>query len=318
MAGYNNIVGTPEVTDVLIPREESREIIQELPQQSVVLANAKRVTMGSKTVRQPVLDALPTASFVNGETGLKQTAKFTFKDAMLVTEEIATIIPIPDSVVDDASVDLWGIARPLAAEAIGATFDEAALFGTNKPATWGEAVVPGAIAAGNVIQAGTNADLAADVAALGRLVTRAGGSVKSFVSEPGLNWELVGLRDAGGRPIYNSALAAGQPSTLFGLGLNEVTTGIWNSEAATLAAVDWQKVVVGVRQDITYDIFREGVITEPDGTGGQRIVYNLMQQDMKALRVVFRVAYTVARPVSRQTGSAVFPAGVLTPAAAGV
>ena len=91
---------------------------------------------------------------------------------------------------------------------------------------------------------------------------------------------------------------------------------MWVDNAAKLAAVDWQKIVIGVRQDITYDVFREGVITESDGDGGQRIVYNLMQQDMKALRVVFRVAYAAAQPVSRVSGKPMFPAGVITPATA--
>ena len=56
-------------------------------------------------------------------------------------------------------------------------------------------------------------------------------------------------------------------------------------------------------------------LAEDDGAGGQKIVYNLMQQDMKALRVVFRFAYATARPKSRLSGAEVFPAGVVTPAA---
>ena len=310
-----NITGSAEVTDALIPTKESNEILQDAVQQSVVLSNARQTRMGTKTERQPVLDALPTAKFVDGETGLKSVSNFSFKDSKLIVEELAVVLPIPDSVVDDANVDLWSIARPLAAEAIGAALDGAVLFGTGKPSTWGDALVPGAITAGNVVQAGTGPDFAADVASLAKTTVQGGGQVKGFVSEPGLRWELVGLRNNQGSPVYGPSMAQGQPDTLYGLPLNEVTTGAWNPDAAKLAAVDWNKVVIGIRQDITYDVFREGVITEDDGTGGQRIVYNLMQQDMKALRVVFRVAYATARPISRLSGKSVFPAGVITPAA---
>ena len=118
-----NITGTTEVTDALIPVKESNEIIQDAVQQSVVLSNARKARMGTKTERQPVLDALPTAKFVDGETGLKHVSQFTFKNSKLIAEEVAVILPMPDSVVDDASVDLWSIARPLAAEAVGAAVD---------------------------------------------------------------------------------------------------------------------------------------------------------------------------------------------------
>ena len=311
-----NITGSAEITDALIPEKHATEIIQDVTKSSVVLSNARKTRMGTKTERQPVLDALPTAKFVDGETGLKSVSRFSFKDAKLIVEELAVILPIPDSVVDDAAVDLWSVARPLAAEAIGAALDGAVLFGTDKPTTWGAALVPGAIAAGNVVKAGTGMDLGVDVARLGQLTAKGGGQVKGFVSEPGLRWELAGLRSAQGAPIYGPAIAEGQPDTLYGLPLNPVETGVWVDDAAKLAAVDWQKVVIGVRQDITYDVFREGVITEADGSGGQKIVYNLMQQDMKALRVVFRVAYATAQPVARVSGKPMFPAGVLTPATA--
>ena len=310
------ITGTAEITDQIIPEERSTEIVQDAIQQSVVLNRARRTTMGKRSKSMPVLDALPSAKFVNGETGLKSTSKFSFKNAKLHPEELAVILPIPDSVVDDADIDLWGVARPLAAEAIGAAVDAAILWGVDKPASWGDALIPGAIKAGNVVQHGTNPDLGADVAALGKLTVKGGGAINGFVSEPGLNWEMVGLRGANGQPIYNpGSLAASQPSSLYGYPLNEVTTGAWDEDAAKLAAVDWTKVVLGVRQDITYDIFREGVITEDDGDGNQRIVYNLMQQDMKALRVVFRVAYATAQPIARISKKHVFPAGVITPAA---
>ena len=107
--------------------------------------------------------------------------------------------------MDDSNVDLWSIARPLAAEAIGAALDGAVLFGTDKPSTWGDALIPGAITAGNVVQAGTGPDFGADVAALAKTTVQGGGQVKGFVSEPGLRWELVGLRNAQGNATQGAS-----------------------------------------------------------------------------------------------------------------
>ena len=52
----------------LIPEETAREILQGAVAESAVLRMARRLpNMGSKTLAMNVLDALPTAYFVNGE-----------------------------------------------------------------------------------------------------------------------------------------------------------------------------------------------------------------------------------------------------------
>jgi hypothetical protein len=72
--------------------------------------------------------------------------------------------------------------------------------------------------------------------------------------------------------------------------------------------------VVGVRADINYEIFREGVIQ--DNTGA--IIYNLLQQDMSAMRVTARFAFQVSNPINwRQPVEAQrYPFGVLRSPAA--
>lgn len=309
---YDDIIGTAAVTDAMVPEQTTKEIIQEAPGKSVVLERGRKVPLSKRKAKQPVLATLPEAYWVDGETGLKQTTKAAWENVTITAEELAVIVPIPDALIDDSDIPLWDEIKPLLVEAIGQKVDQAALFGTDKPDSWPTALVPGAIAAGNTLAVGTHNDFGADVAALAEKVSIAGVAVNGFASRPGLQWKLVGLRDANGQPIYTPSLAAGAPSGLYGYPLNEVTNGAWNAEAAELIAADWNKVVVGVRQDITFDLFREGVIT--DATG--KVVFNLMQQDSKALRVVFRVGFQIAQPLARVSGQQAFPAGVLTPAAA--
>lgn len=307
---YDNIVGTASVTDAMVPDQTTKEILKEAPGKSVILGRARKVPLSRKKAKQPVLSTLPEAYWVDGETGLKQTTKAAWENLTITAEELAVIVPIPDALIDDSDVPLWDEIKPLLVEAIGQKVDQAALFGTDKPESWPVGLVPGAIAAGNTLAVGTHADFGADVAALAEKVSIGGTAVNGFASRPGLQWKLVGLRDANGQPIYTPALAAGAPSGLYGYQLDEVTNGGWNAEAAELLAADWNKVVVGVRQDITFDLFREGVITDASG----KVILNLMQQDAKALRVVFRVGFQIAEPVARVTGKKSFPAGVLTPA----
>jgi len=309
MAGYAEQIGR---ADTLVPEPIVNEIIKELPQSSVLLNRARQVRMSSKTAKQPVLSALPDAYWVNGDTGLKQTTKAEWDNLTIVAEELAALIVVPDAVIDDSSIPIWSEVRPLLVEAIGRKVDEAGLFGVDTPTSWPTAVIPGAIAAGNTIEAGTGADLAADVAGLGKLLAQDGFSANGFASKPGMQWELVGLRNANGTPVYTPSLAAGAPSTLYGYQLNEVTNGAWDSEQAELLAADFSKFVVGVRQDITFSLSDSAVITDADG----KVVVNAYQQDSKILRVVFRVGFQVANPLTRVNGDAAtrYPAAVLTPA----
>lgn len=310
MAGYNEMITRGGAGAPPVPAPVANEIIKELPKASVMLERARKVRLSSKTLKQPVLSALPDAYWVNGDTGLKQTTKAEWDNQTITAEELAAIVVIPDALFDDSNIPLWDEVRPLLVEAIGRKVDEAALFGVDKPGTWPTAVIPGAVAAGNSVAEGTGVDLAQDVAGLGKLLAEDGFAANGFASKPGLNWQLVGLRNENGTPIYTPSLAAGTPSTLYGYPLNEVLNGAWDMDEATLLAADWSKFVIGVRQDITFQIFDTGVISDGDG----KVIVNLMQQDAKALRVVFRVGFQVANPLTRvNPGSTRYPAAVLTP-----
>lgn len=304
---YNSLISRDASNDPLVPVPVSNQIIQELPAQSVMMQRALQRRLSSKTQRQPVLDVLPTAYFVSGDTGLKQTTSQDWKNVELVVEELAVIVPIPEAYLDDSQIPIWDEVRPRIVEAFGTAIDAACLFGTSKPSTWGNPIYQSAVAAGNVVTAGT--DLALNVAQLGELLAKDGFPVSGFASRPGMNWKLVGLRSTDGHPIYQPDLQGKPGGTLYGYPLNEVSNGAWNATEAELIAGDWSKAIIGLRQDITFKMFTEGVITD----GSNAVVMNLMQQDAVALRAVMRLAYATANPVTALNASAStrYPFGVL-------
>ncbi len=294
MTTYTDALARDASNDPLVPTPVSAEIIQEMPASSAVLSLARRVPMSAKTSRQPVLSVLPTAYFVNGDTGLKQTSKQEWENVTLVAEELAVIIPIPEAYLDDAQVPIWDEVRPRVAEAFGNKLDAACLFGLDKPTTWGEDVLTSATNAGNVVIEGTGVDIAVDIANLARTIALDGFTANGFAAEPGFSWRLVGMRTEQGIPIY-APPAGGQPSGLYGRPFPEIDNGSWESEMATVIAGDWRKAILGVRQDMTFRVFSEGVISGDDGS----IILNLMQQDSVALRVVARFGWALANPVTR-------------------
>ena len=64
---------------------------------------------------------------------------------------------------------------------------------------------------------------------------------------------------------------------------------------------DWSQLVIGVREDINFDISTDGVLANPAGD----IQVSAFQDDQTLIRVVFRAGCVVAKPLQADgTGQA--------------
>jgi hypothetical protein len=61
-----------------------------------------------------------------------------------------------------------------------------------------------------------------------------------------------------------------------------------------MLAGDFKKAIIGIRQDINFKMFTEGVISDDTG----KVILNLMQQDAVAMRMTMRLAYATVNPVT--------------------
>lgn len=300
--------------NALIPEDVSREIIQGVPQFSAVMSLAtKAPNMPRNQRRVPVLSTLPTAYFVNGDIGLKQTTEQAWGNKFFDAEELAVIIPIPEAVLDDADYDIWGEIKPRIMEAMGLAFDQAVLFGTNAPASWPKDLLQAATDAGNVVTFGTGADLYDDL--LGEdgvisLVEQDGYMATGHVASMTMRGKYRGLRDLEGRPLFKTTMQNTTQYELDGAPIYFPLNGSMDATKALQFSGDFKQVVYAMRQDITYKILDQAVIQ--DNTGA--IVYNLAQQDMVALRAVMRLAWQVPNPINRlNPGATRFPIAALKP-----
>lgn len=280
---------------VLLPEQYSSEIVKAVPKASVLMTRGRHVTMSSKVRTQPVMNLFPSAYWVDGDTGIKQTTKEAWKGLSMTAEELAVIIPVPEAVIADANIDVFSEIVPAAVESFGVKIDQAGIFGVDKPASWSQSLYSGAVAAGNTVTKGTGTDLADDIAAMGEKMAEEGYTINGFASEPGLQWKLRRLRTTDGDPIYQTNLSQTGESGIYGLPLNEVDNGAWDSTKAIMLGADWSNVIVGVRQDITMKWLDQAVISDANGA----VVLNLAQQDCVALRLVMRVGFCVANPINR-------------------
>lgn len=308
---FNNIINRTSVAGIL-PEPIMRDIVRGVRKSSAFLSLAKKLpNMTSGTAQQPVLSMLPTADFINGDTGLKQTTELAWTKKQLVAGEIACIVPVPEAVLADVNYDIWSEARGPIVEAFGRVID-IATFSTrnpNAPAAWPDPIIPAAIAATNTVVAGTGQDIAEDISNLFGILEEAEWDVNGLAAQKSLKTRMRNLRATTGEPLY-VPLTGTSPATVYGVPVSFVGKGVWNPTTALAVAADWSNIVYSIRQDMTFKIFDTGVISDDTGA----IIYNLMQQDMVAMRVVMRMAWQVADPIDidRPIGSS-YPAAVLTP-----
>jgi len=300
---YNNILSRTNVQS-LIPEVVSNQLLGGLTNESAALSMFQKVQMGSNQTRLPVLSALPTAYFVNGDTGLKQTTEVAWANKFLNVEELAAIVPIAEAVFDDAGFDVWQSVTPLLIDAIARVLDAAVFFGTNKPASWAGAIVSDATTAGNVVNrsVGTartdKAGLAGYLSDALALVEGDGFNANGVVANTIYRGMLRNTRDANG-----NLLAEVSPTGIYGLPVSYPMRGLWPAPATGAAEAvvgDFDQAILGVRQDFTFKVITEGVIQDNTGV----IQFNLPQQDMIALRVVFRCAFQTANTLNYDNSNA--------------
>lgn len=296
----NNIISR-EQAEALIREQVVPEIFQKAPAQSTFMGLARKLpNMTSKQTRIRVLDVLPVAYWVNGDTGYKQTTEQAWDNVYLTAAELAVIVPIPEAVLDDAEFDIMGEVTPRVIEAIGKRVDEAVIFDKNRPAEWDAGIIVRARQAGNNVS--DSNDLYAAILGENGVFSKVeedGYAVNGVIASRGMRAKLRGLRDDNGQPIYNTTMQGATSYALDGAPMYFPANGSFDKTRAQLIAGDFSQAVYAIRQDITVKILDQGVIQDPsDGS----IIYNLAQQDMIALRVVFRMGWALPNPATAFDG----------------
>ena len=282
----------------LIPETRAREIIQGTITRSAVLSQGRKLpNLSSKTHKMPVLDMLPIAYFVNGDTGNKKTTNMKWDKKIITAEEIAVIVPIPEAVLDDSEYDIWAEVRPRVEEAFGKVIDEAVLFGVNAPDSWRDDIVTTATSATSVVTLGSSDSLYDKIMGEGGVIAKveeSGFFVTGHMADISMRAKLRGLKDSTGNPIFKSDMQESTRYSLDGSAMTFPNNGSFDKSKALMISGDFSQLVYAIRQDITFKLFTEGVVQNTDGS----IAYNLMQQDMVALRAVMRLGWEIPNPIN--------------------
>lgn len=289
-----------ERAEALIREQITPAIMQDVPKQSAFMSMARRLpNMTSNQTRMRVLDVLPLAYFVNGDTGYKQTSDMGWDNVFMTAAELAVIVPIPEAVLNDAEFDIMGEVTPRVTEAMHKKVDSAVLFGIDRPAEWDADIITRARQAGNNVAVSNVADMYDLILGEGGAfakVEESGYDVTGAVGGLGLKAKLRGLRTTDGIPLFQTAMQQAAQYTLAGVPLEFPKNGAFDNSIAQLIVGDFSQAVFSIRQDITVKILDQAVIQDPST---KEIVYNLAQQDMIALRVVMRLGWALPNPASQ-------------------
>ena len=302
--------------EALIQEQVVSTIFQDAPKQSVFMSLARKLpNMTSKQTRIPVLDMLPVAYWVNGDTGFKQTSQQAWDNVYLTAAELAVIVPIPEAVLDDADFDILGEVTPRVNEAIGARVDAAVLFGTNRPTEWQNDIITMARQVGNNVSGGavTYDTLLGENGVISK-VEESGHMVNGAIASMAMRGKLRGIKNTGGTPLFKSDMQGSTQYALDGAPLYFPQNGAFDASIAQMIVGDWSQAVYSIRQDVTTKILDQGVIQDPNT---KEIIYNLAQQDMIALRVVFRMGWALPNPATAlNSDRTLVPFAYLEPATA--
>lgn len=313
----------------LVPEDMANEIFKGTTKQSAAMQLFRRMPVATNQKRFPVLSGLPVAYFVSPtDTGIKQTTDVSWENKYIDIEEVAAIVPIPEAVADDVesgSFDLMGEMLPLLSEAAGRVIDAGIFFGTNKPASWPTdlataiaAADAARVAAGHETILGVrgthdkkNGGILGDLDVVLAGVEEMGFNPTGIVADLSFKKYLRRARDENGQRLFDAST-----SEFEGAPIAFALDGLWPSGASAveLFELDRSKFIFGLRKDITVTVHRDGVIMDEN----KDIIYNLMQQDMFAIRMVIRCGWQVANPVNHREPTAAqrYPASALLAPAA--
>lgn len=280
-----------EQAEALIQKQIAPEILQGVPQGSIFMQLARKLpNMTSNQTVLSVLDTLPLAYFVNGDTGFKGVSKAAWDNVYLYAEELAVIVPIPEAVIADASYDIIGEVKPRIIEAINARVDEAVIYDIGRPKLWPIGIIGQARNAGNAVAVGTDMYTATlGENGLFAKVEEAGYAVNGVVSDLTMKAKLRGIRTKDGQPLFTHTMQEKNNYALDGVPMFFPKSRA-GKDAALMVAGDFSQAVYAIREDIEFKILDQAIIQDPET---KAILYNLAQQDMIAIRARFRMGWAL-------------------------
>ena len=262
-----------------VPVEIANEVIKNIKEQSTAFTVMRKVPMASDKKVLPTLTDTGTAYFV--EEGEKiGTAIHSWDYPSLEAKKLAVIIPVTKEKLNDSVLNVMDEIKQGIADAFTRKIDNEIFFGTGE-------VFPTSVftEANNQKVTMTSAtDLDKYISDAMAFVEANDLPVTNIVTHNGIKSAMRNLKDSNGNYKVVQGGATGQ--VIFNTPISIVGNKAWSKEQADLMLGDFNKSVIGVRDDITYEILKEATIGE----------INLAERDLVAIKCTMRFGFNIVDP----------------------
>lgn len=268
-------------TNIDLPVDVSREIIQKMQEESAVMTMATSIDLPGRGTAINVITADPEAAWV-GETDLKPVSNPGLGTKVMQAYKLAVIVPFSNEFRRDAAA-LYDALVARLPRALGAKFD-ATVFGavTAPGSNFDTFASSAAIAIGSDPYAGL---VAADTA-----IATAGGILDGWVISPQGKGILLGALDGNERPLFINSVAEGAiPQILGSRTLIRKAAYAAGSPNVVGVAGDWTQAMYGTVEGVQIGYSSDASLTVGSGAEAQTI--NLFQQNMFAVRAEIEVGF---------------------------
>ncbi len=277
-------------TNLTLPAEISREIMQKTAQGSAIMRLAQRQDLPGRGLTIPTITGDPEASWVD-ETNVKPAANPSLGTKNMKGFTLAVIVPFSNQFRRDMRALYDAIVQRLPA-ALGRKFDST-IIGTVAPGSGFD--VLGSCTAQSLIASGSHTTYKGLVAAYTDVADH-GGALDGFALSPAAEGILLNAVDSTGRPIFTGAVSENNVSPILGArvisgrGLYKAGTAAVGTTPGTPAIVgiagDWTQARYGVvEDDVQISISDQATLT----IGTETI--NLWQRNMFAVRAEIEVGF---------------------------
>ena len=264
-------------TNIDLPVEVSREILQKTQEASAVMSLARQIELPGRGTSINVITSDPAASWV-GETASKPVSNPGLSTKVMTAYKLAVIVPFSNEFRRDVASLYDAIVERLP-RALGEKFDYT-VFNGSAPGSNFDTFTS---ATAQSIQS----DAYAGLVAADTDISAHGGNLNGVVLSPYGKGVLLAATDKNDRPLFINSVAEGAIPMVLGAP-TKISKGAYKAGSPAVVGIvgDWTQALYGTVEGVKIDYSSDATLDLGDSSS-----INLFQQNMFAVRAEIELGF---------------------------
>lgn len=268
-------------SNIALPNDVAREILQKTQEESVVMRLARRINLPGRGIQIPVIASDPEPAWVT-ETGLKPVSNPTLDKKIMQAHKLAVIVPFSDEFRRDAAA-LYDALIARLPRVLAKKYDNTVFFGSSGSLANFDDFT-------NVTVHSLQTSPYGGLVAGDTEVSEAGGIIDGYVFSPQGKGVLLNALDGENRPIFIDSIADNGVPRILGAS-TLISAAAYKAGDSTNPDIigfagDWSHAMFGTVEGVKIDYSSDATLDIGSGN-----VINLFQQNMFAVRAEIEVGF---------------------------